>query len=240
MCMRHVSRGFTLIELLVVVSIIAILAAMLLPAVGLVRGQVRNTQCANNLRMICLATLGYTADNDHILPYEEEQSEHSWIDKTYEYLDETYKSDKYSGSSVYLCPMATVEIRNQWHWHERFSFHYSMNNALYGTWRTSENRWLSPPVPLSQVKSYRVLLSDGGISLYNGMSYFLPTVVGNPGSWQCKPWPINGNADLGDEPADPANRHIVRHRGRVNQAHVDGHVAPVTGDWLWSVRQAEW
>jgi prepilin-type processing-associated H-X9-DG protein/prepilin-type N-terminal cleavage/methylation domain-containing protein len=61
--------GFTLIELLVVVSIIGLLVAMLLPAVGMVRDQAKSAMCQNRLRQIGLCFSNYTAHNDGIMPW---------------------------------------------------------------------------------------------------------------------------------------------------------------------------
>ena len=102
--MRH---AFTLIELLVVISIIAILAALLLPAIGMVRDSARTSVCANNLRQIGLASNSYSNENEQAIPGYEWNDAFHWTASLGTYLDNTWTWNDPVGNQrvkTYRCP----------------------------------------------------------------------------------------------------------------------------------------
>ena len=83
-------RGFTLIELLVVVTIIVVLLAMLVPAMGKALETSSRVSCAAELHQISVSCLSYATDNDRLLPTGKRDGDHyehtPWIS------EETHKA----------------------------------------------------------------------------------------------------------------------------------------------------
>jgi prepilin-type N-terminal cleavage/methylation domain-containing protein/prepilin-type processing-associated H-X9-DG protein len=106
--------GFTLIELLVTIAIIAILAAMLLPALSSARKKAQAVKCQSNLRQISVTTFLYCQDNNDYLPFawynDPEPSENNFFSLLTPLLYPA-EFDGYGDfeSKVYYCPKRMTE-----------------------------------------------------------------------------------------------------------------------------------
>jgi prepilin-type N-terminal cleavage/methylation domain-containing protein len=99
--------AFTLIEMLVVVAIIAVLAALLLPALRRAREQASRVHCMSNLRQQGIAIYMYTNDNKGNLPHGD------WTDgnynSSYSLAQQMLLVDRYTAGNakVWCCPQYT-------------------------------------------------------------------------------------------------------------------------------------
>src|SRR5262245_60535194 len=104
------SSAFTLIELLVVVAIIAILAALLLPALARAKDKAKLTECLNNAKQIGIGMRLWSNDNDHRFPWKVSVSDGGSILTPPEWIDHfRAASNELITPKVLTCPKDTVK-----------------------------------------------------------------------------------------------------------------------------------
>jgi prepilin-type N-terminal cleavage/methylation domain-containing protein/prepilin-type processing-associated H-X9-DG protein len=109
---RRPARAFTLVELLVVIGIIALLVAILLPALNRAREQANLVQCASNMRMMGAAFVGYAQDFKNKFPPNVGATGQAWYDpdKITKYLPRRGQiaNTQHGVGGVLLCPSDAV------------------------------------------------------------------------------------------------------------------------------------
>jgi len=176
-------RGFTLVELLVAVALVAILAALLVPALVKARGMAGRTQCISRLRQIGFGFQAYLADNRSIYPWADDPVSTSptywlWMGRGWRaylvpYLD--------ANLEVLYCPDDEVAPQ-QW---ESTSFGYSM--AFYHTpaqidAMSSPADTYSNPVPGARRRSSQLAYPSYKVLVAEWLSNHQP-LENDPGWW---------------------------------------------------------
>ncbi len=236
-------RGFTLIELLVVIAIIAVLMAILMPALRRVKEQAKMISCLATLKQWNLIASMHTEENDGKFWDSEPGSQCYWYPR---YLDERYKSWK--TNKLWFCPSATKPITDE---HGVRADTFNIFNA-WGIFNGAElsrdgiagsygiNGYCLIPIGPNAVTSY-----ESGVSAENGWK----TAGGRNSAqvpWFVEAlrfdlWPTENDAPATNEFAAwsgnlMARCAINRHQGFVNAAFMDWSARKVGIKELWTLK----
>jgi len=96
--------AFTLIELLVVIALMALLAALLFPVFGTLRGKARESTCLSNLHQLGIAITMYCQDYDELYPYA--------LDPINKYTPQDWETiDPVAGASIPSLPLLSDTLQ---------------------------------------------------------------------------------------------------------------------------------
>ena len=128
-------RSFTLIEMLVVIAIIAILAGMVMPALGHARATGKRTSCMNNHKQLVTAMTIYAGDNDNQMIYKSNTKPYSKVMNGMTIGGVTTR--EYVPKAVLMCAVAKEALKDD------ATNAIGMINAYDGTtkWLDSDNRY---------------------------------------------------------------------------------------------------
>ncbi|MDE2509355.1 MAG: DUF1559 domain-containing protein, partial [Planctomycetota bacterium] len=129
---RDNRRGFTLIEVLVVCSIIAILVAILIPAVQATREAARRIQCSNNLKQIGIALNAYVAATQS-LPFRTNGTGFSLHSMILPFIDQVslYNQINFTQGSEVPAPLNPENTTSA---HVRIGLFVCPTDPLVGSW----------------------------------------------------------------------------------------------------------
>ena len=128
---------FTLIELLIVIAIIALLAAILLPALSKAREKGMQTSCMSNQRQLGTVFITYTDDNSGFLPGREQPR--CWSQTLSEAYPQSVKID--TKKSILLCPKLNPYVGT---WLVGKYYYVSYGAYTYGAFAWFENGHREP------------------------------------------------------------------------------------------------
>lgn len=195
---------FTLIELLVVVAIIAILAAMLLPALNKARDRAKGVLCVSNLKQVGTSAMAYADDSKGYIPiYYDTAAAQTWDRKLF--------ANKYvANRNILVCPV-TAPFKFDGYDGRCYGIRMAGTANPLNIFQAPVITWQDATTTVRAAASESILFSDSfrSTALFSGQNYAIQTYAAA----------VDGSYGV----------HYAAHIGNlVNSVFADGHAEPAS------------